>query len=114
MQLTQFTHSFHFTPGIWMIESLLGQNRQLFSHSIFFFLNSLHGPPLSLVINTCKCELFSIRELGGFTDEMKKSNTLNFEILGVPIGEPIFCAKSIAEKRANASRFLPLLNEVYM
>ena len=70
------------------------------------------GPPLGLFINTSKCELFSKRDLGGFPDEMKKSDALNFEILGVPIGDPIFCAKSIAEKRVNASKFLALLKEV--
>ena len=43
---------------------------------------------------------------------MKISDALNFEILGVPIGDPIFCAKSIAEKRAHASKFLALLKEV--
>ena len=67
------------------------------------------GPPLGLFINTSKCELFSKGGLRGFPDEMKKSNALNFEILGAPIGDPIFCAKSIAEKRANASKFLALL-----
>ena len=43
-----------------------------------------------------------------------KSNSLNFEIIGVPIGDPIFCARTIAEKRANASmfNFLALLKEV--
>ncbi|KAL5475099.1 hypothetical protein EMCRGX_G027154 [Ephydatia muelleri] len=68
------------------------------------------GPPLGLFINTSKCELFSKGGLTGFPDGMK-SNALNFEILGVPIGDPIFCAKSIAEKRANASKFLALLKE---
>ena len=43
---------------------------------------------------------------------MKISFALNFEILGVPIGDPIFCAKSIAEKRAYASKMLELLKEV--
>ena len=43
-----------------------------------------------------------------------KSKELNFEIIGVPIGDPIFCARTIAEKRANASmfNFLALLKEV--
>ena len=42
-----------------------------------------------------------------------KSNALNFEILGVPIVDhAIFRAKSIAEKRANASKILALLKEV--
>ena len=70
------------------------------------------GPPLGLFINTSKCELFSKEGLRGFPDEMKISDALNFEILGVPIGDPIFCAKSIAEKRAHASKFLALLKEV--
>ena len=70
------------------------------------------GPPLGLFINTFKCELFSKGGLRGFPDVMKKSNALNFEILGAPIGDPIFCAKSIAEKRANAPKFLALLKEV--
>ena len=54
------------------------------------------GPPLGLFINTSKCELFSKGGLRGIPDEMKKSN-----ILRAPNGDPIFCAKSIAEKRAN-------------
>ena len=70
------------------------------------------GPPLGLFINTSKCELFSKGGLRGFPDVMKKSNALIFEILGAPIGDPIFCARSIAEKRANASKFLALLKEV--
>ena len=63
------------------------------------------GPPLGLFINTSKCELFGKEGLRGFPDEMKISDALNFEILGVPIGDPIFCAKSIAEKRAHALSF---------
>ena len=70
------------------------------------------GPPLGLFINTSKCELFTKEGLRGFPDEMKISDALNFEILGVSIGDPIFCAKSIAEKRAHASKFLALLKEV--
>ena len=85
------SHSFHFTPGTRMI-GLLVQNRQLYKHSAL--LNSC--PPLGLFINTSKCELFSIGSLRDYPDEMKRSNALNFEILGAPIGDPIFCAKSIA------------------
>ena len=56
---------------------------------------------------------YSVKKaLEAFLDEMKISDALNFEILGVPIGNPIFCAKSIAEKRAHASKFLALLKEV--
>ena len=43
---------------------------------------------------------------------MKKCNAFNFEILGASIGDTIFCAKFIAEKRAGASKFLALLKEV--
>eukprot|EP00731_Ephydatia_muelleri_P032603 Em0024g147a len=42
-------------------------------------------------------------DLRGFPDEMKKSDALNYEILGAPIGDPIFCAKSIVKNRANAT-----------
>ena len=70
------------------------------------------GIPLGLFIITSKCELFSKEGLRGFPDEMKISYALNFEILGVPKGDPIFCAKSIAEKRAHASKILALLKEV--
>ena len=53
-------------------------------------------PPL---INTSKCELFSKRDSGGFPDEMKKSNALNFEIVGVPIGGPnLLCQVHRGEK----------------
>ena len=41
----------------------------------------LLGPLLGLFINTSKRELFSKRDFGGFPDEMKKSNALNFVIL---------------------------------
>ena len=70
------------------------------------------GPPLGLFINTSKCELFSKRDFGSFPDEMKKSNALNFEILSVPIGDPIFCAQVHCGERENASKFLALLKEV--
>ena len=91
-----------------MMGLLLGQNRQLYKISIIKQL----GPPLGLFINTSKCELFSKEGLSCFPDEMKISNALNFEILGVPIGDPIFCAKPIAEKSAHASKFLALLKNI--
>ena len=70
------------------------------------------GPPLGLVINSSKCELYGDCDLQPFPSEMKKCNAFNFEILGAPIGNTIFCAKFIAEKRAGASKFLALLKEV--
>ena len=56
------------------------------------------GPPLGLVINSSKCELYGDCDLQPFPSEMKKCNAFNFEILGAPIGDTIFCAKFIAEK----------------
>ena len=102
MQLTRFAHSFHFTPGTWMMAGA----KQAVLQALRII--KLLGPPLGLFINSSKCEFFSKRDLDGFFDEMKKSNALNFEILGVPIGDQIFCAKFIAEKRANASKLLVL------
>lgn len=69
-------------------------------------------PPLDLVINSSKCELYEDCDLQPFPSETKKSNTFNFEIHGAPFRDPIFCAKYIAEKRVGASRFLALLKEV--
>ena len=37
---------------------------------------------------------------------MKKSSVPNFEILGAPIGDIIFCAKFFAHKCADASKLL--------
>ena len=70
------------------------------------------GPPLGLVINSSKCELYGDCDLQPFPSEMKKCKAFNFEILGAPIGDTIFCARFIAEKRAGASKFLALLKEV--
>ena len=38
---------------------------------------------------------------------MKKSNVPHFDILGAPIGDFLFCAKYIAQKRTDASKLLP-------
>ena len=70
------------------------------------------GPPLGLVINSSKCELYGDCDLQPFPSEMKKCKVFNFEILGAPIGDTIFCARFIAEKRAGDSKFLALLKEV--
>ena len=43
---------------------------------------------------------------------MKRSHEPNFEILGAPIGDVIFCAKFLAQKRAKAVRLLSQLSEV--
>ena len=43
---------------------------------------------------------------------MKKSNVPHFEILGAPIGDFLFCANYIAQKRSDASKLLQHLAQV--
>ena len=70
------------------------------------------GPSLGLFINFSKCELFGQGDLSSFPPEMKVSRVPNLEILGAPIGDPIFCAKFLAQKRADAAKLLSQLTEV--
>ena len=37
---------------------------------------------------------------------MKVSQEPNFEVLGTPIGDPIFCAKFLAQRHAKAAKLL--------
>eukprot|EP00731_Ephydatia_muelleri_P005639 Em0002g1815a len=64
------------------------------------------GPPNGLFINTSKCELCI------FPSEMKSSKELNFEILGAPIGDFVFCAKYASQKHAKAQGILHMLEDV--
>eukprot|EP00731_Ephydatia_muelleri_P034939 Em0087g8a len=70
------------------------------------------GPSLGLFINVSECELFGHGNLFSFPPEMKVSRVPNLEILGAPIGDPIFCAKFLAQKRADAAKLLSQLTEV--
>ena len=70
------------------------------------------GPPNGLFVNTSKCELYSIGDLSIFPPEMKSSKDLNFEILGAPIGDFVFCAKYASQKRAKAQGLLHRLEDV--
>ena len=70
------------------------------------------GPSLGLFVNPTKCELFSRGDLSSFPIEMKRSNVPRLEILGAPIGDLIFCAKIVAQKRASALKLLTQLSEV--
>ena len=70
------------------------------------------GPPLGLNINFAKCELFSLRDLSSFPEEMRRSNVPHFEILGAPIGDLVFCAKFVAQKQSEASKLLKELEAV--
>ena len=55
---------------------------------------------------------FSPREIS-FPQGMKRSNTPNLEVLGHPIGDMIFCAKFVANQRANkACALLSRLQQV--
>ena len=64
------------------------------------------GPALGLCINHAKCELFSCTVLPDFPQEMKVSHEPNFEVLGAPIGDPIFCATSLAQRHAKTAKLL--------
>eukprot|EP00731_Ephydatia_muelleri_P006120 Em0003g368a len=70
------------------------------------------GPPMGLRINATKCELISQGCLEGFPADMKRQHDPNVEILGAPIGDVIFCAKFLAQKRAKAVRLLSQVAEV--
>ena len=71
---------------------------------VLSIINDL-GPPLGLHINLSKC----VNDLSRFPDEMKKPNVPHFDILGAPIGDYLFCAKYIAQKRTDASKMLQQL-----
>ena len=58
------------------------------------------GPSLGLYINMAKCEVFSQGAMEGFPADIKVFHEPNLEILGAPIGDAIFCAKFLAQKRA--------------
>ena len=66
------------------------------------------GPALGLCINPAKCELFFRTVLPDFPQEMKVSQEPNFEVLGAPIGDPIFCAKFLAQRHAKAAKCYPI------
>eukprot|EP00731_Ephydatia_muelleri_P015149 Em0008g869a len=59
-----------------------------------------------------KCELFGCGDLSSFPPEMKVSRVPNLVILGAPIGDLIFCAKFVVQKRADAAVLLSQLAEV--
>ena len=80
--------------------------------SLLFSIITDLGPPLGLHINLSKCELFSVNDLSRFPNEMEKSNVPHFDILGAPIGDFLFCAKYIAQKRTDASKLLQQLAQV--
>ena len=70
------------------------------------------GPPLGLVINPSKCEVYSQNDLSGFSSQMKQSNVPHLEILGSPIGDTILCANFVSQKCAQASQLLSQFEEV--
>ena len=79
---------------------------------MLFFSFSRLVPPLGLRINATKCQLISRGNLDGFPADMKMHYEPNFEILGAPIGDVIFCAKFLAQKRAKAVKLLSQLSGV--
>ena len=70
------------------------------------------GPSLGLIVNVPKCEIFSTHDVSPFPPEMKRSQTPNIIILGIPIGDKAFCSSFILEKREEAKALLLKLEEV--
>ena len=89
---TQFAHSIHFTPGTWMMGSLLGQNRQLYKHSALLNSLILHWVSLSILPNVSK------GGLRGFPDEVKKSNALTLKSVGLQMETQPFVPSPLRRK----------------
>ena len=70
------------------------------------------GPPLGLLVNFSKCEVFSPTDVNLFRGELIRSSSLNIVILGVPIGDLEFCSNYISNKCASAKLLLRKLEEV--
>eukprot|EP00731_Ephydatia_muelleri_P018894 Em0011g934a len=70
------------------------------------------GPPLGLHVNIKKCEVFSSVCLSHFPMEMKQSSKPNLEILGIPIGDSVFCRAVLDRKRSEAGVLLKRLEDV--
>ena len=59
------------------------------------------GPPLGLVINPSKCELYSQNDMSVFSSQMKQSNMPHLEILGSPIGVHNFLCLTLCLKNVH-------------
>ena len=70
------------------------------------------GPPLGLLVNFSKCEVFSPTDVNLFRGELIRSSSPNIVILGVPIGDLEFCSNYISNKCASAKLLLRKLEEV--
>ena len=70
------------------------------------------GPPLGLLVNFSKCEVFSPTDVNLFRGELIRSSSPNIVILGVPIGDLEFCSNYISNKCASAKLLLHKLEEV--
>ena len=55
------------------------------------------GPALGIIVNLPKCEAFSRHGLDMFPLRMKKSDKPSLEILGIPIGDQVFCSSFISK-----------------
>ena len=70
------------------------------------------GPPLGLLVNFSKCEVFSPTDVNLFRGELIRSSSPNIVILGVPIGDLEFCSNYISNKCASAKLLLHKLDKV--
>ncbi|KAL5509010.1 hypothetical protein EMCRGX_G004288 [Ephydatia muelleri] len=79
--------------NMWYLDdSTLAGPKDAVKHAIH--LIQQFGPSLGLYINMAKCELFSQGDIEGFPADIKVLHEPNFEILGAPIGDALFCAKA--------------------
>ena len=70
------------------------------------------GPALGIHINLTKCELFGRMGKTSFPPSVRCSLLPNIDILGVPIGDYLHCARLIEEKISQAKVLLSALAEV--
>lgn len=92
-----------------------------------FIVIQSHGPSLGLHLNVKKCELFSpnvdnfaieLQDPGNavavhtFPHELQRSTSLNFVLLGSPIGTDEFCSNYVSKLRVGNRRLLDRIVEI--
>ena len=76
--------------GLWLVPAILEER----------------GPFLGLYVNIPKCESLCHGDLSILPPSMKQSHQPNFEILGIPIGDPDFCTSYISQKHNLAKQLM--------
>ena len=98
-------------PQCWYIDDgvLAGRSRSVLR--ALTIIQQL-GPSLGLKINLKKCQLFGAGDLSQFPSCIPSSHIPNFELLGSPIGDDVFCSQFITMKISAASALLSHIQEV--